>query len=71
MTNEAPASEETDGCRISKRRYSVQEGELVWEIDVFDNRDLVLAEVELDAVDQEAPLPEWLAPYLAYEVETV
>src|SRR6185369_4967629 len=32
----------TRGCRIAKRRYRVCEGDLVWEIDRFADRDLVL-----------------------------
>jgi CHAD domain-containing protein/CYTH domain-containing protein len=58
----------TEGCRIRKRRYEVRAGDLVWEIDQFLDRDLVLAEVELETVDQNVPLPEWLLPVLACEV---
>ena len=31
------------------RRYRVAEGDLTWEVDEFTDRDLVLAEVELDS----------------------
>jgi len=58
----------TDGCRIAKRRYRIAEGPLVWEVDEFLDRDLVLAEVELPRPDSAAEIPEWLAPMLEREV---
>lgn len=58
----------TEGQRVRKRRYRVEEGEHVWEIDAFLDRDLVLAEVELSSEDEQAPVPDWLAPYVEREV---
>ncbi len=58
----------TSAARIHKRRHLVVEGALTWEIDVFLDRDLVLAEVELQDTAQEVPIPEWLAPFLVREV---
>ena len=58
----------TEGCRIHKRRHIVPDGDLVWEIDEFLDRPLWLAEVELRSVDQEAALPDWLAPAVEREV---
>jgi CHAD domain-containing protein/CYTH domain-containing protein len=58
----------TDGRRVRKRRYRVPAGDLVWEIDQFLDRDLVLAEVELAAADMVVEPPEWLQPYLVREV---
>lgn len=58
----------TQGCRVTKRRHRIVDGERVWEIDVFLDRDLVLAEVELPSTDAAAPLPAWLAPYVVREV---
>jgi adenylate cyclase len=46
----------------------VAEGSLVWEIDVFSDRDLVLAEIELPADDTAVNLPPWLAPHVVREV---
>ena len=43
-------------------------GALVWEIDVFTDRELVLAEVELPAVDAAVAIPAWLTPVLDREV---
>jgi CHAD domain-containing protein/CYTH domain-containing protein len=58
----------TEGRRISKQRHKVREGSLVWEVDRFTDRELVLAEVELPARGGDFPLPEWLQPVLVREV---
>ncbi|MGE0787800.1 MAG: CHAD domain-containing protein [Sandaracinaceae bacterium] len=54
--------------RVRKRRYRVPEGDRVWEIDSFDDRDLTLAEIELASADEDVALPEWLAPHVVREV---
>jgi CHAD domain-containing protein/CYTH domain-containing protein len=58
----------TQGRRVTKRRYRVTEGELVWEIDEFTGRDLVLAEVELPNAEVVPRPPDWLAPYVTRDV---
>ncbi len=58
----------TEGSRVSKRRYPVSEGDEVWEIDEFLDRELVLAEVELIAEDTRVEVPAWLLPYIVREV---
>lgn len=58
----------TEGCRVRKRRYVVENGALTWEVDAFQDRDLFLAEVELPAEDTEVQFPDWLLPYLVREV---
>lgn len=58
----------TEGRRVEKRRYAIDDGELTWEIDVFTDRELVLCEVELDRADAEVRLPDWLAPYVERDV---
>jgi CHAD domain-containing protein/CYTH domain-containing protein len=58
----------TAGGRVRKRRYRVREGAHLWEIDVFLDRSLVLAEVELSSEDEEVALPEWLVGYVEREV---
>ncbi len=58
----------TEGRRISKRRRKIAEGRLTWEIDEFEGRDLVVAEVEFPAEDLTATVPEWLQPFLVREV---
>jgi CYTH domain-containing protein/CHAD domain-containing protein len=58
----------TEGRRLQKRRYCVPAGGLVWEIDEFLGRDLVLAEVELPAAHVTVELPTWLHPYVVREV---
>lgn len=47
---------------IKKIRHEVIRGKHTWEIDVFSahNQDLILAEIELDSVDEEYELPEWI-----------
>jgi CHAD domain-containing protein/CYTH domain-containing protein len=58
----------TRGRRVRKHRYAIAEGELVWEIDVFVDRELWLAEVELPSIDRAVEIPAWLAPYVIREV---
>ncbi len=58
----------TRGCRIHKRRYRVRDGQRLWEIDAFHDRDLVLAEVELASASEQPSLPDWLAPHVVREV---
>lgn len=58
----------TEGRRVDKRRYAVRDGKLTWEVDQFNDRDLVLAEVELPSVDTTVEFPEWLRPYVVREV---
>lgn len=58
----------TVGRRVAKRRYRVREGALTWEIDEFTDRELVLAEVELDDPSHEPAIPHWLQPVMDREV---
>jgi CHAD domain-containing protein/CYTH domain-containing protein len=58
----------TNGRRLVKLRYRIPAGELVWEIDEFLDRELVLAEVELPGEDSVVRLPDWLAPWVVREV---
>jgi CYTH domain-containing protein len=58
----------TAGRRLRKRRYRVPQGDLVWEIDQFLDRDLVLAEVELPGPRSDVSIPEWLRPHILREV---
>lgn len=58
----------TEGRRIAKRRHCVPHGALRWEIDEFAGRDLVLAEIELPAVDTPVVVPPWLASVMVREV---
>ncbi len=48
--------------RIEKERYTVPQGKLVWEIDVFSkpSAGLVVAEIELEREDQAVKLPKWI-----------
>lgn len=48
--------------RIEKTRHTVPQGKLVWEIDVFAQREdnLVLAEIELPNETETVKLPAWI-----------
>ncbi len=58
----------TEGKRVEKRRYTIEEGGYSWEIDVFTDRELVLCEVELASPTETPDPPAWLAPYVEREV---
>lgn len=58
----------TQGARVQKRRHRVPDGGVVWEIDDFTDRALVLAEVELASESEVVVFPDWLAPYVVREV---
>jgi adenylate cyclase len=47
---------------IEKTRYRMNYSGNIWEVDVFhhDNEGLIVAEVELDSVDQKIDLPSWV-----------
>ncbi len=47
---------------IDKTRYYIKQGKHTWEIDVFrgDNAGLVVAEIELESVDEVFDKPDWL-----------
>ncbi len=58
------------GGLVEKRRHLVHHGAHVWEVDEFlgANAGLVVAEIELDAVDEVFERPEWLAREVTDEV---
>ena len=58
----------TEGRRTSKRRHRFGEGRISWEIDEFEDRDLVLAQAELPTQESAATIPEWLQPLVVREV---
>jgi len=58
----------TAGRRIRKRRTSVSFGTGQLEIDVFLDRTLVLAELEVERVDDVVDLPHWILDVLVAEV---
>jgi CHAD domain-containing protein/CYTH domain-containing protein len=58
----------TEGRRVRKRRYRIPEGECVWEIDEFLDRELFVAEVELPTLETTVDVPEWLRPHVLREV---
>jgi CYTH domain-containing protein len=58
----------TAGKRVQKRRYTVADGDLAWEIDEFTDRNLVLAELELPHAEFAVTMPAWLVPCIVREV---
>jgi CHAD domain-containing protein/CYTH domain-containing protein len=58
----------TRGRRLRKTRYRLEDAGRTWEIDDFRDRDLVLAEVELDSESVTPALPDWLEPHVVREV---
>jgi adenylate cyclase len=58
----------TEGRRLKKRRHLVPNGDDTWEIDEFLDRQLVLAELELERADAKVDIPGWLKPVLVREV---
>lgn len=58
----------TEGRRVVKRRYCRRENGLEWEVDVFADRELVLAEVELPSAETPVELPRWLSESVVREV---
>lgn len=58
----------TAGRRLRKSRHRVREGDLTWEVDVFEEPDLVLAEVELPAPTTPIHMPDWLRPFVVRDV---
>lgn len=55
---------------VDKTRHYVEREGLTWEIDEFhgDNAGLVVAEVELESVDQSVPRPDWLGAEVTNDV---
>jgi CHAD domain-containing protein/CYTH domain-containing protein len=58
----------TAGRRVRKRRTRVSIGMNMLEIDVFLDRTLVLAEVEVQRIDDAVDLPQWMLEVLVAEV---
>lgn len=45
---------------INKTRYSIEYFGFIWEVDVFDGSDLILAELELEDVSDSYEKPPWV-----------
>jgi len=62
---------ETKGSKRSIGKTRVvkdTEDGLKWEIDVFSNVSLVIAEIEIPSEDYDLKIPEWLEPYIIMEI---
>ena len=58
----------TRSRRIRKIRWLIRDGDRVWELDEFVDRDLVLLEIELASADETVALPGWAAAVVDREV---
>jgi len=58
----------TAGRRLTKTRWRVREGDVVWEIDHIEDPEVDLAEVELPRADAQVEIPPWLSPRIVREV---
>lgn len=58
-----------EGPLIEKTRHLVEHAGHVWEIDVFtgDNAGLIVAEIELDTVDESFILPDWAGEEVSHD----
>ena len=63
---------QTAGRRLRKVRYRIREnapgGPVIWEVDAFEEMELVLAEVELDSASARIEFPAWLVGFVQREV---
>jgi adenylate cyclase len=57
------------GDIVRKTRHYIEYKGLLWEVDEFHgaNEGLVVAEVELESVDQEIPLPSWVGEEVSHD----
>jgi CYTH domain-containing protein len=58
----------TRGHRVQKRRYTIVTDGAEWVVDEFVDRQLVLAEIELDSANAVVRVPEWLSAVLDRDV---
>jgi CHAD domain-containing protein/CYTH domain-containing protein len=58
----------TGGRQLRKRRYRIVEGERVWEVDEFLDRQLVIAATSQNGSHEENGFPGWLGPHIEREV---
>lgn len=58
-----------EGGIIEKYRWTIPFQSLMWEVDVFLglNQGLVVAEVELDTVEQDIEFPDWVGQEVSYD----
>ena len=58
----------TKGRRIRKRRHVIEADGRHWEVDEFLDRQLIVAEIEIDEPDDPVAIPEWLEPIVERDV---
>jgi len=58
----------TEGKRVHKVRFPIEDGGFIWEFDNFIDRYLTLMEVEVPSVDTKVVIPEWIKPFIVRDV---
>jgi len=55
---------------IKKIRTKIPKGKHIWEVDVFlgDNEGLIVAEIELDSIDEKFEKPDWVGEEVTEDV---
>jgi len=56
---------------LSKKRYEINVGNHLWEVDVFEGKlaGLIIAEIELTSEDEVFELPEWVIEDVSHDVQ--
>jgi adenylate cyclase len=56
---------------LSKKRYEINVGNHLWEIDVFEGNlaGLIIAEIELSSEDEQFELPEWVIEDVSHDTQ--
>jgi CYTH domain-containing protein len=54
---------------IEKIRYKIKFGGFIWEVDIFsgENKGLKLAEIELQSINQEFKIPDWVGEEVTHD----
>ncbi|MCZ6836670.1 MAG: hypothetical protein O7G85_12910, partial [Planctomycetota bacterium] len=58
----------TNSRRLTKTRFRLPLGELLWEVDHVHGLEVFLAEVEMPSPDTVVEIPDWLEPHIVREV---
>ena len=55
---------------VEKTRYEVMHEGFLWEVDIFEgkNSGLIMAEIELESIDQNFPRPDWLLEEVSHDM---
>jgi adenylate cyclase len=56
---------------LSKKRYEINVGSHLWEVDVFEGKlaGLIIAEIELSSEEEQFELPEWVIEDVSHDAQ--